>query len=90
MHTIHFDERSARCTPVEREDNRARLRRLKRLLPAAMEDLTARQREMVELYYFENRTLSQIARQLGVCPSTVSRCLDRAQRRLWRAMRLSL
>lgn len=93
MSTIHFDERfSARCTPFDTDitDNRARLRRLHRALPMAMEDLTSRQREMIALHFNENLSVTEIARRLEVNPSTVSRCIARAENRLRRVLRFSL
>lgn len=41
------------------------------------EELSERQREVVQLYYFEGRNIPQIAAELGVNKSTVSRTLAR-------------
>ena len=93
MNTTHFDERySASIDPFsgEPKDNSLRLGRLRRYLPEAMEDLTARQRQVVHLHFFENLSVSEIARQLEVNPSSVSRCLSRAQLRLHRVLRFTL
>lgn len=93
MNTIRFDDRySARCTPfdTDEDDNRRRLRRLQYYLPQAMEELTQRQREMVQLRFYEDLSVSEIAQRLQVNPSTVSRCLSRAERRLHRVLRFSL
>lgn len=51
--------------------------------------LTARQREVVQLYFFEGRTEAEIAQQLGVAQQVVSRHLFgalRAGRRVGGAM----
>lgn len=51
--------------------------------------LTARQREVVQLYFFEGRTEAEIARQLGIAQQVVSRHLFgalRAGRRVGGAM----
>ena len=92
MRDIPFDERY--LTPYDpfapQGDNRLRLRRLRRYLPEAMEDLTERQKEMVRMHFFEEKTVSDIARELSVNRSTVSRCLSRAEKRLRRTLRFTL
>lgn len=92
MRDIPFDERY--LTPYDpfapHGDNRLRLRRLRRYLPEAMEDLTERQREMVQMHFFDEKTVSDIARELAVNRSTVSRCLSRAEKRLRRTLRFTL
>lgn len=93
MNTTHFDERySASFDPFSTapKDNSLRLGRLRQYLPEAMEDLTARQRQIVHLHFYENLSVSEIARQLEVNPSSVSRCLSRAQLRLHRVLRFTL
>lgn len=60
--------------------------RAERVLAAAMKwDLTQRQRECVELYFFHRLTMNEIAQQLEVEPSTVCRHLKKAKLRLKRA-----
>ncbi|MBR3779426.1 MAG: sigma-70 family RNA polymerase sigma factor, partial [Clostridia bacterium] len=71
-------------------DNHKCLRRLRRYLPEAMEDLTERQKEMVRMHFFDEKTVSDIARELKVNRSTVSRCLSRAEKRLRRTLRFTL
>ncbi len=93
MGNIPFDERySAFYDPFNTPpgDNRKRLRRLRHYLPEAMEDLTERQKEMVRMHFFDDKTVSDIARELAVNRSTVSRCLSRAERRLLRTLRFTL
>ena len=68
MRTTPFDERySAGFDPFPsaRKDNSLRLGRLRRYLPDAMEDLTARQRQIVHLHYYENLSVSEIANLCG-------------------------
>ena len=61
-------------------DNSAELSRLKRnLIRALKEDVTPRQREVLTLYYAQER--------LGVDKSTVSRNIKRGERRLQRCLR---
>lgn len=72
-------------------DNSERLGRLRRNLPKAVaQELTPRQRQMVELYFTQSMTMPQIAGELGVAISTVSRTLRRARERLYRALRYGL
>ena len=49
---------------------------------AINEELTDRQRELIELYYLENMNMTEIARRLGISPSTVSRTRKRGRGRL--------
>lgn len=93
MGNIHFDERySVHCNPFASPpgDNRMRLRRLRHYLPEAMEDLTERQKKMVQMHFFDEKSVSDIARELEVNRSTVSRCLSRAEKRLLRTLRFTL
>lgn len=65
------------------EDNSLRLERLRRNLRQVREqELTPRQRQMVELFFEQNMSVTEIARHLGVSNSTVSRTLKRAKDRI--------
>ena len=57
---------------------------------AMKRELTPRQQEIMALYFFENRSMSEIAVLLGVNKSTVSRCLRRGQERLRHFLEYSL
>ena len=59
----------------------------KKLAEAIRLELTPRQRQMVELYYLRQEPMAQIARELGVNVSTVSRTIARGRRRLQRCLR---
>ena len=73
------------------EDNSERLARLRRGLRQAREqELTPRQRQMLELYFDQGMTIPQIAEELGLNRSTVSRTLRRAKDRLYRCLRYAL
>lgn len=73
------------------EDNSDQLARLKRNLRRAQaQELTPRQRQILSMRYEEQRTVTEIARALGVNPSTVSRSLRRSQQRLFRCLRYGL
>ena len=73
------------------EDNSERLDRLRRGLRQAREqELTPRQRQMLELYFDRGMNIPQIAEELGLNRSTVSRTLRRAKDRLYRCLRYAL
>ena len=72
-------------------DNGEQLSRLRRNLRRAREqELTPRQNQVLELYFDRNLSMVDIARELGVNPSTVSRTLRRAKDRLRRCLRYGL
>jgi RNA polymerase sigma factor (sigma-70 family) len=73
------------------EDNSLQMERLRRNLRLARErELTPCQRQALELYYDRHMTVTQIAHQLGVNTSTVSRTLRRARDRLRRYLQYTL
>jgi len=57
-----------------------------RIFDAVYTELTARQREMVTLYFVRQMPMRDIARELGVNVSTVSRTIARGKVRLRRAL----
>lgn len=60
------------------------LRRLQRVVEG---ELTPVQREILVAYYFQEKTMAQIARERGICPSTVCRTLRRAEERVRRCLK---
>lgn len=98
MSNIPFDTRSSEwigdLTVWRREtaeDNSLRLERLQRNLRQAREqELTPRQQEVLRLHYEQELSVTQIAEQLHVNPSTVSRTLHRARERLRRCLKYAL
>ena len=69
-------------------DNSRQLDRLTENLARALrQDVTDRQRQYLQLYYDQGLTMPQIARQLGVNKSTVSRTIRRGEARLRRCLR---
>ncbi|MBP8640557.1 MAG: sigma-70 family RNA polymerase sigma factor [Oscillospiraceae bacterium] len=54
---------------------------------AINEELTDRQRELINLYYIEQMSMTEIAQNLGLSPSTVSRTLKRGRGRLKRYLK---
>lgn len=73
------------------EDNAEQLARLRRNLRLARErELTPCQRRVVDMHFDQEMSLAEIAKELGVNPSTVTRTLQRATDRLRRYLRYSL
>ena len=73
---------------VMAEDNSAQLSAVKRNLARALrEDVTARQRQVLLLYYAEGLNTRQIGEKLGVDKSTVARTIKRGEARLRRCLR---
>ena len=71
----------------QQEDNRQQIRRLLVNLPLAVEEeLTPRQRQLLRMHF----TQGNIAQELGISKSTVSRTLARCTQRLYRTLRYSL
>ncbi len=72
------------------EDNSEQLERLRRNLKRVRRaELTPRQAEMVHLYYDLGLSMPQIAAQLGITKSSVSRTLARGRKRLKRYLQYS-
>ena len=61
-----------------------REQQIQRMKAVIRQELTELQRDVVYAYYFENKTLTQIARERRVNKSTVCRTLHRAETRLRR------
>ena len=60
---------------------------LQRLQKVIREELTELQRYTLSAYYFQQQSLTQIARDRGVNKSTVCRTLHRAEEKLRRFLR---
>jgi len=72
-------------------DNSEQLSRLKRSLRIARsQELTPRQSQMLTMYYDQKMSMPQIAEELGISPSAVSRTLSRARHTLYRCLRYAL
>ena len=69
----------------DEEDGHSKL--LENLMRCIREDVTPRQREVLLLYYFREMRQTEIAQQLGVARSTVSRTIRRGEQRLKRCLR---
>ncbi len=63
-------------------ESQSRDQKLARLYHAINEALTPCQRRVVIGHYIAGKSVTQLAREAGVCPSTVSRTLRRGELRL--------
>ena len=70
----------------QREEEGQKEKTLERLRNIISHELTPRQKEFVELYYFKYMTIPEIAQMAGVNRSTVSRVLKSARNRIGRFM----
>ena len=61
-----------------------REQQIRRMKAVMQKELTQMQRETVLAYYFENKTLQEIAQERNVNKSTICRTLKRAENRLRR------
>ena len=98
MNATPFDTRSSEwvgdMTVWLREnadDNQEQMERLLRnLRKARVQELTPRQQQMLSMRFEQNMSVTEIAQELGLNRSTVSRTLRRAQERLRRCLQYAL
>jgi RNA polymerase sigma factor for flagellar operon FliA len=76
--------------PGEGPDVQIERAELKRHLAAALEELTARERQLLALYYEEELTMAEVGAVLGVGESRVSQLRSLALSRLRTSLRLRL
>jgi len=78
-------------TIAHAEDNENDIYRMKRNLRLAREqELTERQRQVLTMRFDRGMTVTQIAEELGLHKSSVSRTLTRARQRLYKCLQYSL
>lgn len=91
---LSFDEMQAYlglCDSESENGNQNDLRMAAALLRLAVkQELTGRQRECVERYYYRQQTMEEIGECLHISKSTVCRHLQRARLRLQRAVSYAL
>ena len=91
MTSIESEYSLRRWRTEDGESNAEQRRRLLEHLPRAMEEeLTERQRQILQLHFYEEKSVSQIARELHLHPSTVTRSLQRSAQRLQRILRYTI
>lgn len=73
------------------ESNSAMLRKASSLIGKVIAaELTERQRQCLSLYYFNGLTMPEIASELGINKSSVSRAIARAKMRIERSMKYAM
>ena len=60
---------------------------LERVRQVIANELTPHQREVLMAYYFQEQNIGEIARERGICKSTVARTLHRAENRLRKCLK---
>ena len=83
FHAYETDE-SPKTAEMRRQQKQRREEILKGILKS---ELTLRQRQFMMMYYFENKTIPQIAAELGINKSTVCRSMQAACRRIQTCMK---
>lgn len=81
---LEFDKKIIEMSKEgDSESNSEKIKRVKKIMLEVIKtDLTSRQKQLVMLYYYENMTMVEIAEQLGIDHSTVSRTLARARKNI--------
>lgn len=59
-------------------------------LQRRIRELTPRQRQLLRMHFTQGKRVTDIAQELGISKSTVSRTLARCTQRLYRTLRYSL
>ena len=86
-----FGDRMPTVNIFEGESNSRQLCLMKKALGQAINsELTDRQKQIVNEYYFNGSTVTQIAAKYGITKSTVSRHLTRSRERLKGALRYGM
>lgn len=86
-----FGDRLPTTDIFERGSNSRTITLMKQALTKAIEsELTERQKQMVNEFYFNGATVTAIAQKYGLSKSTVSRHLSRSRERLKRALKYGL
>lgn len=89
LEALEFDKTVSALAFSEDEDESAEKRTKIRNIMAKVikNDLTARQREIIVLYYYKNKGVAEIAEMLGVAPSTVSRTIKAARTKIYKYLK---
>ena len=70
------------------DDDNRQSEHLKRMLVRVVQnELTPRQKEVIEMYYFRRMNISEISRFLEITPQAVSAVMSRARLRIFRILK---
>lgn len=83
LNVLEFDKKSRYIFNEFDNDDSEHIKKLKNSIENILEnDLTIRQRQLIEMYYFDNIKIEDIAKNLNINISTVSRTIKRIYERL--------
>lgn len=72
-------------------ENKNQMERVLKNLPIAIDrELTARQRQILRMRFYQEKSVSEIARELGISKSAVSKSIARSTYLLFRVLQYSL
>lgn len=83
-----FDEEFRRILEKDIASPQSKIKKI--MLKAIKNELTARQSEIIMLYYFKGMNISEISKKLGITHSAVSITMKRARNRLFRILKYTL
>lgn len=87
MDALDFDKKIAELS-FDAENNSELIEKVKRTMAKVIRnELTPRQRQIVTMYYYDGKGVSEIAAVLELDVSTVSRTLKRARERIYTFMK---
>lgn len=89
MDALEFDKKIVELSfDADAETNSELTEKVKRtMIKIIKNELTARQREIIVLYYYKGKGVSEIAEMLRLAPSTVSRTIKRARDRIYKFLK---
>ncbi len=88
MDALEFDKKISELSSEEASDNSELIGKVKSTMARVIKnELTKRQREIIVMYYYKEMGVSEIAQELSVAPSTVSRTIKRAREKIYRFLK---
>lgn len=76
---------------AEENSNDEKLRNISRCMRRVINcELTERQKQIVMMYYYEDKNMNEIAVNLDVSPSTVSRSIASSRKKIFRILKYYL
>lgn len=88
LNVLEFDKKSRYIFNEFDNDDSEHIEKIKNNIQFIIEnDLTKRQKQLIELYYFDNIKIEDIAKMLKINVSTVSRTIKRGKKRLYERLK---
>ena len=85
--SYHFEEELFKISNAPIEDVSINDNLKKRLVQVLTNELNKNQLELINMYYYEHRTMKEIAQLLGKDQSTISRTIKRARDKVSRFLK---